>query len=316
MDVSIIFVNYKTKDLTINAIKSVIEKTEGLEYEIFVVDNNSQDGSIEVIQDEFKGIDITNPTPKSKISTLPQGEGAPVYVIKNPVNAGFGAANNLAIKQARGKYIFCLNTDTLLINNAIKIMFDFMEKEENQNVGVCGGYLVDGNGKPCFMGGHLPSIQEVFLKFDFLKILKPLHNKYKESLTSEEALKDSDVSSIIGADILFRKSVLEKVGIFDEQFFMYREETDLCKRILDNGYLVKYVPEAKIIHLEGKSSNDSLLANKRFKTSTMLYYKKHYPEYEKLVSIIYVILYLIDWLISKNQNSKELLFFILRGYKE
>ena len=81
IDVSIIFVNYKTKDLTINAINSVIEKTEGLEYEIFVVDNNSQDGSIEAIEKEFPNINI----------------------IKNPINAGFGAANNLAIKKAKGK---------------------------------------------------------------------------------------------------------------------------------------------------------------------------------------------------------------------
>ena len=85
-DVSIIFVNYKTKDLTINAIKSVYEKTEGINFEIFVVDNNSQDGSIEAIEEEFPQINI----------------------IRNPVNSGFGAANNLAIKQANGKYILCL----------------------------------------------------------------------------------------------------------------------------------------------------------------------------------------------------------------
>ena len=91
MDVSIIFVNYKTKDLTINAIKSVIEKTQEIKFEIFVIDNNSQDGSIEAIEKEFPNVNI----------------------IKNPVNAGFGAANNLAIKQANGKYILCLNTDTL-----------------------------------------------------------------------------------------------------------------------------------------------------------------------------------------------------------
>ena len=110
MDVSIILVNYKTKDLTINAIKSVIEKTQGINFEIFVVDNNSKDGSIEAIEKEFPNINI----------------------IKNPINAGFGAANNLAINQAKGKYILCLNTDTLLINNAIKIMYNFMEKEENK----------------------------------------------------------------------------------------------------------------------------------------------------------------------------------------
>ena len=119
MDVSIIFVNYKTKDLTINAINSVIEKTEGVDYEIFVVDNASNDGSIEAIEQEFSNINI----------------------IKNPINSGFGSANNLAIKQAKGKYIFCLNTDTLLVNNAIKIMFDFMEKKENSKIDNYDKYL-------------------------------------------------------------------------------------------------------------------------------------------------------------------------------
>jgi GT2 family glycosyltransferase len=97
MDVSIIFVNYKTKDFTINAIKSVIEKTQGIDFEIFVVDNNSQDGSIEAIEQNFPNINI----------------------IKNTTNKGFGAANNIAIKQAKGKYIFCLNTDTLFIISLI-----------------------------------------------------------------------------------------------------------------------------------------------------------------------------------------------------
>ena len=98
MDVSIIFVNYKTKDLTIDAINSVIEKTDGLDYEIFVVDNASNDGSIETIEQTFPDINI----------------------IESDINGGFGYANNLAIKQAKGKYVLCLNTDTLLVNNAIK----------------------------------------------------------------------------------------------------------------------------------------------------------------------------------------------------
>ena len=125
MDVSIILVNYKTKDLTLNCIKSIYEKTTGVDFEIIVVDNNSQDGSAEAIEQEFQN----------------------VKVIYNKINVGFGAANNIAIKQAKGKYILCLNTDTFLINNAIKIMFDFMEEKANQQVGVCGGILYDSNNK-------------------------------------------------------------------------------------------------------------------------------------------------------------------------
>lgn len=326
VQISIIFVNYKTKDLTINAINSVIEKTDGLEYEIFVVDNNSQDGSIETIQEKFNGVELPlTPTLSLKergssedlYSSLQpshlRGEGVPVYIIKNTVNAGFGAANNLAIKQASGKYILCLNTDTLLINNAIKIMFDFMEQEENQNVGVCGAYLINGNGIPCAMGGHLPTLQAILLKFDVLNIFKPLHKKYKESLNSEEATYDKNINSIIGADIFFRKKILDEVGLFDEKFFMYREETDLCKRILNNNHEIKYIPDAKIIHLEGKSPQITLQKKKWFKASELYYFKKHHPHQVWLVKLIYIVLYLIDWLILKNKDSKELLMIILKG---
>ena len=232
MDVSIIFVNYKTKDFTINAIKSVIEKTQGIDFEIFVVDNNSQDGSIEAIEQNFPNINI----------------------IKNTTNKGFGAANNIAIKQAKGKYIFCLNTDTLLINNAIKIMFEFMEKIENQNVGVCGGYLYDSNSNPAAAGGHFPNIVDLLYKFKFLP--KSLYLKYGMSLTSNYLEKIEKIDHIIGADIFFRKSVLDEIGLFDVKYFMYLEETDLCFRIKKAGYNVKFVKDAKIIHVEGKSSKN------------------------------------------------------------
>ena len=293
MDVSIIFVNYKTKDLTINAIKSVIEKTEGIEYEIFVVDNNSQDGSIEAIEKEFPNINI----------------------IKNTINAGFGAANNLGIKQAKGKYILCLNTDTLLINNAIKIMFDFMEKEENKNVGVCGGYLVDEHMKPAHSAGHFPCLKEILFKVGLRDIFPNIYKKFSIALTANDTEFLQNIDLIIGADIFFRKSVLDEVGIFDENYFMYMEETDLCKRIKDAGYQVKFVENAKIQHLEQKSSPNELLRKQRCKTSEFYYYKKHSPNKIFIAKVLYAILFTLDWIIHKNNMSKEMIFYIakLRG---
>ena len=292
MDVSIIFVNYKTKDLTINAINSVIEKTEGVDYEIFVVDNASNDGSIEAIEQEFPNINI----------------------IKNPINSGFGSANNLAIKQAKGKYIFCLNTDTLLVNNAIKIMFDFMEKIENSKIGACGGYLVDKDLKPIHCGGRLPNVKEIIWKLGLRQIFKKYYNENMYiSLNSDDENLDSKLGYITGADIFFRKSVLDKVGLFDENFFMYYEETDLCKRIWDSGYTIKFVPTAQIIHLEGASTKSSIKKLKMIKKSEFYYFKKHYPNQAGLVKLIYLILYLIDWLILGNKERKDLISFILRN---
>ena len=294
MDVTIVFVNYKTKDLTINAINSVIEKTEDIEYEIFVVDNNSQDGSIEAIEELFPNINI----------------------IKNPINAGFGAANNLAIRQAKGKYILCLNTDTLLINNAIKIMFDFMEKEENQNVGVCGGYLVDENKNPCFCGGYFPSLTELIWKFGIKYIFKNNYQYITTAICSDVAIKHQNIDHIIGANIFFRKSVLDNVGLFDENYFMYREETDLCKRISDAGFTAKIVQNARIIHLEGKSFNNNYQKIKHFKTSEFYYFKKHHHNKFLLFKLLYLILYFIDGILLGNKKGRQLFKFVLKGCKD
>ena len=285
MDISIILVNYKTKDLTINAIKSVFEKTQGIDFEIFVVDNNSQDGSIEAIEKEFPNINI----------------------IKNTVNAGFGAANNIAIKQANGKYILCLNTDTLLINNAIKIMYDFMEKEENQNVAVCGSVLFNKDLTLGICGGNFPNVTEIFWKVGLRNIFKRKYLKYKLTLTADQIGDQSNIDYVTGADIFFRKSVLDEVGLFDENFFMYFEETDLCKRIRDNGYDIKIIKDAKIIHLEGQSNNNILKKKKLSKQSEFYYFRKHRPNQIWLVKTLYVILYCIDWIILKNSDSKYLL---------
>ena len=289
MDVSIIFVNYKTKELTINAINSVIEKTKEISYEIFVVDNNSQDGSIEAIEEQFPDISI----------------------IKSPKNGGFGYANNLAIKHAKGKYIFCLNTDTLLVNNAIKIMFDFMEQDENKNVGVCGGFLVDKENNPILCGGNFPSIMEVLFKCGLRNIFPKEYKKYSVILKSDDEEYIENIDYITGADIFFRKSVLDEVGIFDEKFFMYYEETDLCKRIKNSGYGIKFVSAAKIIHLEGQSNNNSNKMFNYLKTSEFYYFRKHYLHKVVIIKLIYFVLYLTDWLILKNKKSLELLKLVL-----
>lgn len=289
MDVSIIFVNYKTKDLTISAIRSVFEKTEGVDFEIFVVDNNSKDGSIEAIEKTFPNINI----------------------IKNPINAGFGTANNLAIKQAKGKYIFCLNTDTLLINNAIKIMYNYMEKEENNNVAVCGGALYNTDGQACTCGGNLPSIYDILWKFGLRTLFKNKYKKYSIGLTADDCNNYENIGYITGADIFFRRSVLDEVGVFDENIFMYFEETDLCKRIRDKGYDIKLVKDAKIIHLEGQSNNNTLSKKLISKTSEFYYLKKHYTNQVWLIKSLYAILYFIDWIILNNKDSKKMLIKVI-----
>ena len=171
--------------------------------------------------------------------------------MKNEENLGFGRANNRGIEIAKGKYIFLLNSDTLLINNAIKILFDYMES--NPKTGVCGGNLYNKNflpvGSYCKkMMGYKTEYLDFIINIFRIKILK------RKDLYFNTANEPKQVEIIIGADMFIRKEILEKVGNFDEDFFMYHEESELCFRVLKNGYEIYSVPEAKIIHLEGKSS--------------------------------------------------------------
>ena len=292
MDVSVVYVNYKSEELTKNSIRSVLEQTKELEFEIFVVDNDSQDDSIENIEKEFPQINI----------------------IKNNTNAGFGTANNLAIRQTKGKYILCLNTDTILMNNAIKLMFDFMEKEENRNIGACGCYLVDKDLQPSNCGGLLPSVSALIWKFGFRKLCKKYYaKKYVGKITKETKDIYTDIGYITGADLFLRKSVLDETGLYDENLFMFFEDSDLCKRIKDKGYKLALIEDGQIQHLEGKSTKNPLNKKIWFKTSEMYYFRKHFPHQLWLVKLIYLILYLFDWLILRNKDSRELIKVILNG---
>lgn len=228
IDVSIIFVNYKTPQMTADAINSVFDKTEGFNLEVLVVENASNDGSAEFLRKEF---------------------GDRIILIESPDNRGFGAGNNQAIRKARGKYIFLLNTDTLLINNAIKIMFDFMEN--NPTAGVCGANMYDKDLKPANSFGFFYKNTGVIKR-----ILGMLRNRifYKRKRRDfNYSNRTRKVDWIIGADMFVRKAALDEAGLFDEDFFMYSEEVELTHRISKKGWGVFSVPTAKIMHLEGGS---------------------------------------------------------------
>jgi len=247
MDISIILVNYNTKQLTLDCLKSVYEKTSGIEFEVFVVDNASQDGSVTAIEKNF-----------------PQ-----VKLIQNPENKGFGSANNIAIKQSAAKYVFLLNTDTLLINNAIKILFDFME--EHPEAGACGGNLFDKDMEPVHSFGFLKTPKSYFFRCLGLRYLC----KREKNDTNRGKLQQ--VGQIIGADLMLRKSVLDEVGLFDERFFLYFEESELQCRIQKAGHKIFYIPDAFIFHFEGGSSKQNKKARRQIITqSEYLYFSLCY----------------------------------------
>ena len=286
MDVSIILVSYNTKDLTRDCLRSIYEKTQGIEFEIFVVDNNSHDGSPEMIEQEFPD----------------------VRLIRNSENKGFGAANNIAIRQSNAKYIFCLNTDTILLNNAVKIFFDFMEHPDNQNVGLCGGNLFNFDMKPCISYAPFPNALNCTSLFWLFKKILP------QLFAPKEIVNIIDVDSIIGADIFLRKDIFEEIGLFDENIFMYSEEIDLCKRVKDNGYEIKAIPEPKIIHLEGRSCFN-FLKNIKLRVKSKYYYlRKHNLLFcVYLMKISYFFLHLSCFIFTMNKDHYDLMVMHING---
>lgn len=288
MDVSVVLVNYNTKDMTRDCLKSLYEKTSEIDFEVFVVDNNSHDGSCEMIEQEFPMVKL----------------------IKNPDNKGFGSANNLAIRQSNAKYIFCLNTDTLLLDNAIKKFYDFMEAAENQNVGSCGCQLLDKNMQKQHSYGRYPRIARILFTLFGLALLFPkTYRKIFTQTPNENDEKPYEVEYITGADLFIRKSVLDEVGLYDEDFFMYFEDAELEYRIAKAGYKNVIIPAINIIHYCGMPpKNPPIPRLKMSRESEIKYYRKRSGTFAALfVKTLYIIRYIFDIKFEKAYFQRILL---------
>lgn len=247
MDVSIIIVNYNTLSLTKSCIDSVFEKTEGIEFEVILVDNNSADGSRDLFSADSR-----------------------IKYIYNDTNLGFGRANNLGLSYAVGRNILFLNSDTLLINNAIKILSDYLDS--NINVGGCGGnlYYEDLTPNLSFVR-HYPSlIWEINALFHGIPSRLLRYDNSMFNFSNEPC----SVAYIWGADLMIRKSLLDRYGAFDNDFFMYFEETELCHRLTTKGYNIMSVPQAQIIHLNGKSTKQHKGPSNMYIQSNYIYIDK------------------------------------------
>ena len=252
MDVSIIIVNYKTLSLIVNCISSIIEKTDGISYEIIVVDNNSGDDFSKCLKDRFGNLVICVPLQE---------------------NIGFGRANNEGVRIATGRNIFFLNPDTLLINNAIRILSDYLDG--NPNVGCCGGNLYNEEMKPV----HSYSMLLPSIKWELNLLCGGVLEKIRWGKNAQfnHTKEYKKVGYICGADMMIKHSVLNEVGAFSKYFFMYYEDTELSYRIHDAGYEIISIPLAMIQHLEGKS-----MGGKSFNPIRVQYI-------EKSLSILYAL---------------------------
>ncbi len=275
MDISIIIVNYNTKTLIKQCLQSVFEKTKEIEFEVIVIDNASHDGSQKMLKEEFPH----------------------VILIESDENLGFGRANNLGITVAKGRNVFFLNPDTILINSAIKILSDYLD---NNNVAVCGGNLYDENMHPTLSFCAMPSLCTEIL------VLLGLFNRINKNIYFNFTSKPMKVGYITGADMMIKKIVLDTVGRFDPDFFMYYEETELTYRIKKQKYQIISVPDAKIIHLEGKSFSTNTQREKRILEARRLFYKKtHSDFYLFVVNNIYFLTAFSRMIIFSILGNKE-----------
>lgn len=289
VEVSVIYVNYKTGGLIVDSIQSVKKLSEDISFEIIVVDNCSGDGSVEQIK-----------------KACPE-----VTLIQAPENLGFGRANNLGIEAAKGEMVLFLNPDTLLVNNAIKILYDYL-KEDN-GTGACGGNLVDMNLCPVnSFGRRFPSFYEEFVSIFYLK---PLLWRNPRSAFYNYTGKPLEVASIVGADLMVKRSVLDKVGYFSPDFFMNFEETELCFRIKKAGYRIMSVPEARIVHLEGQSSYISASRMQRYFEGQYVFFGKRYGTggMEILYALIAVKCRLRQWQFRVLGSSAKIEYWKVKG---
>lgn len=286
LDVSIIIVNYKTSKLINDCIRSIFEKTRGITYEIIIVDN-----ATEVLAD-----------------VIDSAEDARVRLIQLPENVGFGRANNAGAKIARGRNLFFLNPDTLLLNNAIKILSDYLDA--HPECGACGGNLYDEKMKPALSFRRmLPGI-----KWELNELLNRIPEKfqYGKNRTYNRKSHPLKVAYITGADLMIPHTVYHKVSGFSQDFFMYYEETDLCARI-QNLKLHRYsIPNARIQHLEGKSFTDKINETKirYIETGRLKYYhRNHHRIYACFANLIYES-YLVSRIIILKRHKRQ--FYISR----
>jgi len=234
---SVVIVNYNVKHFIEQCLFSVLKASENIACEVFIVDNNSVDGSVTLIQEKF-----------------PQ-----VNLIVNKINTGFSVANNQALKIAKGEYVLLLNPDTVVQEDTFSKILAFMDT--HPEAGGLGVKMLDGQGNfaPESKRG-LPTPEVAFYKmFGFARLFpkSKRFGKYHLTYMSEDELSEIDVMS--GAFMLIRKTVLDKIGFLDETFFMYGEDIDLSYRIKLAGYKNYYFPDTQIIHYKGESTKRSSL---------------------------------------------------------
>ena len=271
MELSIIVVNYRTYKLTKQTIESIISSKHDFSYKIFLVDNASNDGSIEKLERDFS-IEIDNDL---------------IEIIQSAENLGFAYANNLALNEIDSEYVLLLNSDTVVLDDCLEQCINYIKSDEEIGALGCRVCLPNGDlDKACRRS--FPDVIVSFYRLSGLSRLFPnskRFNKYNMDYLDDDGIYSIDC--IVGAFMLLKNSVIHEIGFLDDNFFMYGEDIDWCYRIKEAGFKIIYYGKSKIIHYKGSSSKkqkSKLIYH--FYHSMYLFYNKHYKKENNILTTL------------------------------
>ena len=225
VDISFIIVNWNTRDILMDCLNSIYETVKDIDVEIYVVDNNSTDGSQAAVKNGFPDVKL----------------------IENETNTGFGYANNQALRIMQGRFAVLLNSDAVLKENSVKRLLAFMTT--TPRAGIAGVQLLNDDGSRQNSIDNFPSSETEIFNKSILRLFFP--GKYpSKNMSYKDPI---EVDSVIGACMMVRKEAIGDVGVFDEDYFIFLEETDWCFRMNKKGWKVYHVPDAEVFHLSGHS---------------------------------------------------------------
>jgi GT2 family glycosyltransferase len=270
LDLSIIIINWNTRELLLECLATIYLTITGVTFEIWLVDNGSSDGSVEAVRRKYTNI----------------------HIIQNTKNLGFAAANNLAFKKMMGRYALLLNTDTALTDGAVSELYNFMEKTPTASI-ACG-QLLNPDGSKQNSIANFPALSTLLTNETLMRILFPKKFPSKRKKYTSPV----EVDSCIGACMIVRKKAMDEVGYLDERYFFFFEETDWALRMKRAGWKIYFVPQARIFHAQGKSVGQNIKSRILFYRSRYLYFKKWRPGIYPLIQGVVFLRLLINTLFT------------------
>jgi len=287
MDLSVIIVNWNTKNLLLQCLESVYQTIKRVEMEVFVVDNGSMDGSIAAAKGRF---------PEVKF-------------IQNEINLGFARANNQALSLAKGRYLLLLNPDTQVKKGAMERLISFMDA--HPEAGGAGAQLLNSDGSRQNSIANFPSLATELLNKSLLRWLFPSVFPGKERNYPEPI----EVDSVIGACMVVKRDAIEPVGLLDEGYFLFLEETDWCYRMRRTGWKIYHVPQAEIYHFQGKGVEmEKKKARVEYYRSLYRFFKKNRGRLQWFILLIGSVIKLVVELVFMGIASL-LTFFTIKKWE-